>query len=258
MRKSLQFGCIASLICLSATLAYEVHASTMTPVAPVVAPALGPLNKLIVIGFMGGNVSADNMVHMEAQLIERLKQDHARTVHAAIFANRHGAIALKTIIDLLDIDRDGHLSDHEKQAARIVIFGHSWGASETVSLSRRLNQLGIPVLLTVQVDSVQKSSENDRRIPPNVLEAVNFYQTEGLLHGRSLIVAADPAKTKVLGNYQSSYRQNPVSCAGYPWYARAFMKQHIQIENDPAVWSQVEAMILARTLTNPIPSKAQK
>lgn len=209
---------------------------------------LEPLRKLIVIGFMGGNVSAENTVHREAQLIERLQQGYSSTIHAAIFANRHGETALRTILDLLDKDRDGRLSADEKSAARIVIFGHSWGASETVSLSRRLNQLGIPVLLTVQVDSVQKKSENDQRIPPNVHEAINFYQSEGLLHGRSLIVASDPAKTTVLGNYQSSYRQNPVSCAGYPWYARAFMKRHIQIENDPAVWSKIEALILTKIL----------
>jgi len=241
-------------VCLLIALSCEVQADAMQPanpthlrdVAPLAVNPLEPFRKLIVIGFMGGNVSASNTVHREALLIESLQQSYSHAVHAAIFANRHGAAALKSILDLLDKDGDGRLSDDEKNNARIVIFGHSWGASETVSLSRRLNQLGIPVLLTVQVDSVQKKSENDERIPPNVQEAVNFYQSEGLLHGRSLIVATDPEKTRVLGNYQSSYRENPISCAGYPWYARAFMKRHIQIENDPAIWSKIEALILAR------------
>ena len=117
-----------------------------------------------------------------------------------------------------------------------------------MTLADRLNKLGIPVLLTIQVDSVRKQSQNDREIPPNVQEAVNFYQSEGVLRGRSVIVARDPKKTKILGNHESSYRENPVSCAGYPWYARAFMRRHIQIENDPAVWGQVEALILAKVL----------
>ena len=104
------------------------------------------------------------------------------------------------------------------------------------------------MLLTVQVDSVQKRNQNDEKIPPNVREAVNFYQTEGLLRGRATIVAADPKKTTILGNYESAYRSNPVSCAGYPWYARAFMKRHIQIENDPVVWDRIEAMILAKVV----------
>jgi hypothetical protein len=207
-----------------------------------------PARKLIVIGFMGGKVSATNLVHREAQLIGSLQQDYPLAIHAAIFANRDGRAALKSVLQLLDKDKDGHLSDAEKSAARIVIFGHSWGASETVTLADRLNKLQIPVLLTIQVDSVQKKSQNDERIPPNVQEAVNFYQSEGLLRGRSLIVAEDPDRTKILGNHESSYRENSVSCAGFPWYARAFMKRHIQIENDPVVWSKIEALILAKML----------
>ena len=207
-----------------------------------------PARKLIVIGFMGGNVRASNLNHREALLIKSLQEGYPRVIHAAIFANRDGKTALKTLLHLLDEDRDGHLSDDEKSAARIVIFGHSWGASETVALAGRLNQLQIPVLLTIQVDSVQKRRQNDEEIPPNVREAINYYQAEGLLRGRSRIVAKDPASTAILGNHQSSYRQHPVSCAGYPWYARAFMRRHIQIENDPAVWSQIEALILAKIL----------
>ena len=224
----------------SVNLSSENYTATSRP--------LSPIQKLIVICFMGCNVNASNTVHPEALLIKTLQESHPLAVHAAIFANRHGEMALKTILQFLDKDKDGHLSDDEKKAARIAIFGHSWGASETIWLSKKLNQLGIPVLLTVQVDSVQKRSQNDERIPPNVREAANFYQSEGLLHGRSRIVATDPENTRVLGNYQSSYRENPISCAGYPWYARAFMKRHIQIENDPAIWSKVEALILARIL----------
>jgi hypothetical protein len=247
------------LITLSARVQAEppqsMDASQVTAVAPHGAkqytlastePRIEPARKLIVIGFMGGKVSATNLVHREAQLIGTLQQGYPHSIHAAIFANRDGRTALKTVLQLLDEDQDGELSDAEKSAARIVIFGHSWGASETVTLAGRLNKLQIPVLLTIQVDSVQKQSQNDGRIPPNVQEAVNFYQSEGLLRGRNLIVAEDPNKTKILGNHESSYRENSVSCAGFPWYARAFMKRHIQIENDPAVWSKIEELILAR------------
>jgi hypothetical protein len=205
-----------------------------------------PTPKLIVIGFLGGKVHASNLVHREAQLIGSLQQGYSQSIHAAIFANRDGRTAFKTVLQLLDEDKDGQLSDAEKSAARIVIFGHSWGASETVALAGRLNKMQIPVLLTIQVDSVQKQSQNDEKIPPNVQEAVNFYQSEGLLRGRPLIVAEDPNKTKILGNHESSYRGNSVSCAGFPWYARAFMKRHIQIENDPVVWNKIEELILAR------------
>jgi hypothetical protein len=164
-------------------------------------------------------------------------------VFAAAFANRDGQMALSKVLQLLDENRDGHLSANERDAARIIIFGHSWGASETVTLAEKLNELSIPVLLTIQVDSVQKPNQQDGHIPPNVREAINFYQSEGLLHGRNLIEAMDPKQTTILGNYESTYRRNPVSCAGYPWFARTFMKPHIEIENDPSVWGKIEALI---------------
>jgi pimeloyl-ACP methyl ester carboxylesterase len=259
-------GCLFASLCLLLliTLSLKMRAEAMPPashfetgsfasetIAPDGLPVTKadhptPSRKLIVIGFMGGNVSASNLVHREALLIQALQVGYPHNIHAAIFANRNGDVALRTILQLLDEDGDGSLSGAEKTGARIVIFGHSWGASETITLANRLNQLSIPVLLTVQVDSVQKQSQNDGRIPPNVQEAINFYQSEGLLRGRSAIVAADPNKTTVLGNYESSYRRNPVSCAGYPWYARAFMKRHIQIENDPVLWARIEALIVAK------------
>jgi pimeloyl-ACP methyl ester carboxylesterase len=204
-----------------------------------------PVGKLIVIGFMGGNVNAGNLLHREALVAQELQQRYPAGIEATVFANHDGQSALRTVLHLLDANGDGRLSAGEKNAARIVIYGHSWGASETVTLARQLNERGVPVLLTIQVDSVQKSNEDDRNIPPNVREAVNFYQTRGLWHGRSLIAAMDPSRTTILGNYESSYREHPISCAGFPWLARTFMRSHIEIENDPSVWTRIEALIRA-------------
>ena len=99
------------------------------------------------------------------------------------------------------------------------------------------------MLLTIQVDSVQKPFEDDASIPVNVRQAVNFFQSEGLLHGRAQIYAADSSRTQILGNFQMAYKKRPVNCDGYSWFARTFMKQHIEIESDPAVWNRVEALI---------------
>ncbi|HEY3988481.1 MAG TPA: hypothetical protein VGM02_04225 [Acidobacteriaceae bacterium] len=197
---------------------------------------------------MGGSVRADNFVHREASMAKDLQQRYPTALHAAVFANRDGDAALQAVLRLLDKDRKGCLSAVEKSTARIVIFGHSWGASQTVTLARRLNSLNIPVLLTIQVDSVEKLDQDDGRIPPNVRQAINFYQKDGLLQGRRVIRAVDPERTKILGNYELAYKNNPVSCAGYPWYARAFMRPHIEIENDPRVWNRIESLIQAELL----------
>ncbi len=205
-----------------------------------------PAPAAIVIGFVGGLVRRDNAVHSEVQLASRLEHDYPSGVRVRMFENRRGQEARLEILRLLDTNHDGTLSAGEKRAARIAIYGHSWGASETVTLARALGKEGIPVLLTVQVDSITKPGEDDESIPANVAQAVNFYQQTGLLHGRPRIHAADASHTQILGNFQFDYTANPVRCDGYPWYARVFMKPHIEIESDPSVWGQVESLIRSK------------
>jgi hypothetical protein len=217
----------------------------LSPGNAIPKTAAAPLktSPLIVVGFMGGRVRPNNFVHQEASLAAGLQRDYPGEVHAQVFANRDGKKAYLQILNLLDADHDGDLTPAEKQNARIIIYGHSWGASETVSLARRLGRNGITVLLTVQVDSIRKKGEEDKYIPANVLQAVNFYQPSGLLHGRKVIRAVNPEKTQIVGNFRLSYRDHAISCSRYPWFARTFMRPHIEIENDPQVWDKVEAMI---------------
>jgi hypothetical protein len=203
----------------------------------------------IVIGFVGGFVHRDNRVHSTVQLADHLRKDFPDGVAVEVFENHRGKEAYQRVLDLLDTDRDGKLSGAEKQSARIIIYGHSWGASEAVNLARLLEKEGIPVLLTVQVDSISKSGQNDTLIPANVAQAANFYQPNGLLHGAAEIRSADPARTRIIGNFRSDYSSNPLRCEQYPWFSRTFMKQHIQIECDPAVWNQVESLIRANLLS---------
>lgn len=197
----------------------------------------------IVIGFVGGFVGRNNANHAEVQLANRLNKSCPAGLRVKIFENHRGQQAHQEILRLLDADQDGTLSMEEKSRARIAIYGHSWGASETVTLARSLARDGIPVRLTVQVDSVRKPGEDDAWIPANVLQAVNFFQSDGVLHGRAQIRATDPSRTRILGNFQFEYKSKPVRCEGYPWYAQLFMKPHIEIESDPAVWQRVEALI---------------
>ncbi len=117
------------------------------------------------IGFVGGFVSHQNSVHSTVQLVTHLRKQYPAGVYIEAFENRHRDKAYQEILRRLDRNNDGTLSAGEKQSARIVIFGHSWGASETVMLARKLEQDGIPVLLTIQVDSVSKIGQNDTVIP---------------------------------------------------------------------------------------------
>jgi hypothetical protein len=207
-----------------------------------------PSPRFIVIGFVGGFVRRDDTAHQEVQVAAHLRKQYPSRMQVKMFENRQGRQAYREVRAMLDADRDGELSDREKHAARIVIYGHSWGASEAITLARRLGQDGIPVLLTVQVDSVEKIGEDDGTIPANVRQAVNFYQRNGLLQGRRQILAADGLRTQILGNFQVDYKAKRVTCDGFPWYAQIFLSPHIEIECDPSVWNQVESLIRSKLL----------
>jgi hypothetical protein len=222
--------------------------ATEAPAAAAASSALSSsVSPVIVIGFVGGYVSHNNLSHMEAHLAARIRTAYPAGVYAAAFENHRRNSAYEAVLHALDANHDGHLSAREKDDARIILYGHSWGASEAVTLARELQRQHIPVLLTVQVDSIQKYRENDTVIPPNVEQAVNFYQPHGWLHGASQIRAADPERTKILGNFRYDYSKQIVQCyAAYPWWDRHIATSHTEIECDPAVWDRVEALIRAK------------
>jgi hypothetical protein len=92
------------------------------------------LPTVIVIGFVGGFVRHDDTVHQEVQLATHLRKDYASGTEIEIFENRLGRQAHQEILRLLDTDHDGMLSAEEKLKARVVLYGHSWGASEAVTM----------------------------------------------------------------------------------------------------------------------------
>jgi len=230
------------LFFVGATLAFGEADSPRPAIETTTAPA----RPATVIGFVGGFVKAGDRVHSTVQLAEHLRNAYPTGVYVRVFENHHGEQAYKEILRQLDADNDGTLSPEEKRQARIIIYGHSWGASQTVTLARRLEKDGIPVLLTIQVDSVAKGGENDALIPANVAEAVNFYQPHGLVHGQREIHAADPEHTEIVGNFRFDYSEKPIRCEGYPWFNHLFIKPHTEIECDPKVWEQVEALIQSK------------
>ena len=237
---ALQFGAMSS------AGAQHMLVSATSPATSTAAEPIKHEPATIVIGFMGGRVRRDSPDRNEVRLVAKLRGEYSSGAYVDTYENARWKDARAKILSLLDTDHDGKLSEEEKQKARIVLFGHSWGASATVTLARDLRDLGIPVLLTVQVDSVQKMGQQDDVIPANVAEAMNFFQPDGLLHGRRQIRAEDPNKTKILGNQALDYRHTSLSCKGYPWHQRIFAREHMYIECDPQVWSQIETLIRSK------------
>jgi pimeloyl-ACP methyl ester carboxylesterase len=250
-----RFARFSALVVTLAMLCMAVPALAR-PVEAALLPPEPPFSN-IVIGFVGGFVNHDNPHHGPVQLAQQIRQTASKDTYVRIFENRRRKRAYDAVVGLLDTNHDGILSTQEKARARIILFGHSWGASAAVLLARDLRREGVPVLLTVQVDSVAKVWQNDSIIPDNVAAAVNFYQPHGLIHGEAQITAADPSKTQILGNYRVDYRKTPVECPEASWWDRVFTPGHMQSECDPSLWSQIENMVRQR-LSSPATSAAAR
>jgi pimeloyl-ACP methyl ester carboxylesterase len=198
-----------------------------------------PAGSTLVIGFLGGYERWNDEHRSVRRLVLRLRQSPG--VYAESIENHRRGLALKLVERALDTNGDGRLDANEKAGARVILFGQSWGGNATVATATDLERLGVPVLLTVQVDSV---GLHDAVIPANVHAAVNFYQHDpGAIRGRSSIRAADPRHTAILGNFESSYVFRSVDESDASWARRTFGGSHAKLELDPAVWARVEQYI---------------
>ena len=209
---------------------------------PVEAAKRG-IRKAIILGFVGGFVKPDNAKHPEVLFARYLGNRYGSAVHVEIFGNHERKRAIKDTILRMKTDQDGVLAAAEKGQVKIILYGHSWGASQALTFARELQRRGIPVALTIQIDSVKKFGQDDHTVPANVAKAVNFYQRKGLTRGQPLIIPADAARTNILGNFHMNYEHHQVNCDNYPWLSRVLNKPHHQIENDPRIWGQIVSLI---------------
>jgi hypothetical protein len=222
--------------------------------------AVASAQRLIVVGFLGGFAKDGDTNHPEVWFGAYLRERYSSANEISVISNHQRRRATSDVLRLLDIDHDGVLTASEKRQARIIVYGHSWGASEATAFARELDRLRIPVLLTIQIDIVPKLGQKPILIPPNVEAAINFFQSEGLLRGLPEVVAEDPGRTEIIGNLHMTYEGQRVDCRNYPWFARTFNKPHHEIENDARVWNQIALVIDSRlsSLTSPIDQTAMR
>lgn len=73
--------------------------------------------RAIVIGFVGGFIKHDNPVHSEVQLAARLRKEYPAGVDVETFESYHGEKAHHRILELLDTNHNGTLTEEEKKNA---------------------------------------------------------------------------------------------------------------------------------------------
>jgi hypothetical protein len=212
------------------------HFSTPTPLEE---------SQTLVLGFLGGRENWDDSSRGVRQLAMKIESMNLPDVHIETLENRKRDLAMELIQSSFDRNRDGYLDEKERSTARLIMYGHSLGGAAVVKLSHNLRDLGIPVLLTVQIDSVGITYD-DHVIPSNVRRAANLYQLDGwLLQGEDEIVPRDPDKTKIIANLKFDYKDKEIDMSGVPWERRLFSVPHSKMDADPEVWSTVEQFILS-------------
>lgn len=201
-----------------------------------------PPKSYLIIGILGGVERWSSDTRPVNRLASELREKRLPNVYVETVEHIHTKLALRLVMEALDRNGDGTLDDAERASARIILYGHSMGAAAAVKLARELNKLKIPVLLTVQVDSI---GTGDSNIPSNVARAANFYQNNSLLlRGVSEIRADDPEATTIVGNFKYDYKHKKIDLSDSTPVERAARSAHTKMEFDPAVWSAVEELIM--------------
>jgi pimeloyl-ACP methyl ester carboxylesterase len=163
------------------------------------SPAQLNTNKIIIIGFVGGLRSPEDINQGVVQIRNRLRDVNCTDLQVSTFSHFHWRKTYTNIVQAIDLDRDGILSDEElRQAPKIIIIGHSLGGWAVIKLARRLEKASIPIELTVQLDSV---GIGDEVIPGNVKFAINYYQrNQWPIRGEKRIRAENVGSTNIINN----------------------------------------------------------
>lgn len=196
----------------------------------------------LVIGFLGGLEAWDAEDQGVRKVALSLRARKLPGLHIETVEEKKRKLALELIRRAFDRDGDGVLDEHERRAVRVIAYGMSFGGAAVVKLARQLRAIDVPILLTVQVDSV---GVTDSIIPANVAMAANIYQTDGLfVRGERAIRAENPAKTAIVGNFRFAYQERKIDLSTVPWYKLAFRVAHSKMNADPRVWAMVEDLIV--------------
>jgi hypothetical protein len=196
----------------------------------------------LIIGFMGGRESWDNDRRGVRKLALRLRSMNLPGVHVETVENKKRRVAVELVSRAFDLNQDGRVDERERASARVIVYGQSFGGAAVVKFARQLKKLEVPVLLTVQVDSVGRG---DKLIPSNVARAANLFQRDGLIiKGEREIRAEEPGRTMIIDNFKFTYSGKKIDLSKVSWLKRFFQTAHTKMDHDPEVWALVERTIL--------------
>ena len=120
---------------------------------------------------------------------------------------------------------------------KVVLYGYSLGAPSALHLARQLEKDGIPIELTITVDS---KGFTRGTVPRNVKVAANFYESGFLfpIAGKRNVRPEDPQATDFLGNIR-------VEHVGHLRIAGSAPVQELLISTARALVNQREGFVTA-------------
>lgn len=132
------------------------------------------------------------------QIRDALREPTYRDVCARSFLPYNPSVGLGWILAHFPV-HTGRFSFQEAQAGpRIILVGHSTGGWAMLTVARELRDRGIPVELTIQVDSV---GIDDVTIPSNVKQGAIFYAHDYLMFMTTKKVKLqDASKTTIVAD----------------------------------------------------------
>ena len=201
-----------------------------------------PPNDALVVGFLGGREPWNNNKRGVRKLALKLRGMNLPGVHVETVENTRRPLAIELIKKAFDRNRNHTLDSAKRGRVRLIVYGHSFGGAAVVKLARQLAEMDVPLLLTVQIDSVGRG---DGLIPPNVRRAANLFQANGLfIRGEPEIRAQDPTKTTIVGNFEYDYRGKNIDLSHVSWWKKILRTAHAKMGHDPEVWARIEGLIL--------------
>ena len=157
-----------------------------------------PHCRLLYVGIVGGLTTPNNRHSGVVQIRDALLSPTYTDVCARTFSPYHWTAGRNWILNYFP-RHPGAMTEVElEKAPKVVLVGHSLGGWAVLSVARDLDEKGIPVELTIQVDSV---GITDHTVPKNVKEAAIFHARDILMFlTTKKISAQDASQTKLVAD----------------------------------------------------------
>jgi hypothetical protein len=190
---------LSCLLVASNSRAQELLGSPKLTLAKSAAStANSPDCQIVYLGFVGALEPANNKNSGVVQIRQTLQGKDYSDVCARSFSPYVWTEGRDWLMEHFPTHPGALTSLELQQAPKVILVGHSMGGWAIMSVARELRSHGIPVELTVQVDSV---GFTDDVIPRNVKSAAIFHANDVLIFMTTKHVRLeDPNHTKIVAD----------------------------------------------------------